>query len=413
GVPDAGSDRPRRAAILAAVVGNHVDQINIFLPLVALAPAMATLAGPASAASGTALVVMAMLLGRPIGSLLFGRIADRVGRTRTTRVALAGTAACTLLIAGLPSHEVLGAGTFVLLVALRFVGGIFLAGEYTAAVPLAMEWSSARRRGLFSGLVMSMAPAAQALIAFVTALLLAVLGPAEYAAWGWRASFVVGGCASLAMLLYYSRHVVDAPAEHVVAPERRGSVREVTAGAHGSAFWRVFTLMTGLWLMTNMVVITLTGRMGTDAGLPGGTVPVVMGVASVGQALVMALTGHLSTLVGRRAYFLWAAAVAAVTTPALWLWTFGGPHGVVTLAVCAVLLQVLTVSAYGPVGAYLSESFPSHVRSTGYGAAYSTSIVLPALHPYWLPPLASVVGRQPAVALVLLAAAALVALGAA
>ena len=122
-----------------------------------------------------------------------GRIADRAGRVLITQVALAGICLTTLLIALVPGHEVLGAGTFLAVLALRLLGGIFLGGEYTSAIPLAMEWSPPRRRGLVSGLIMSMAPWAQSTIAFATAALLALLGPATYAEWGWRLSFVAGG----------------------------------------------------------------------------------------------------------------------------------------------------------------------------------------------------------------------------
>lgn len=92
-----------RAAVRAGVVGNYVDQINIFLPVLALAPALSTIAGPHAGATTGAFVVVATLLGRPIGAMLFGRLADRLGRTRTTKVAIAGTAACSLLIA--PVHD--------------------------------------------------------------------------------------------------------------------------------------------------------------------------------------------------------------------------------------------------------------------------------------------------------------------
>ena len=78
--------REGRAALRAGVVGNWIDNIHVFLPLTALAPAMLVLAGPAAAASTGALIVIAMLLGRPIGGVMFGRIADRLGRTRTTRL---------------------------------------------------------------------------------------------------------------------------------------------------------------------------------------------------------------------------------------------------------------------------------------------------------------------------------------
>lgn len=70
-----------RAALRAGVVGNWIDNIHVFLPLIALSPALATVAGPTASASAEALVVIAMLLGRPVGGVVLGRVADRLGRT--------------------------------------------------------------------------------------------------------------------------------------------------------------------------------------------------------------------------------------------------------------------------------------------------------------------------------------------
>lgn len=402
-----------RAAVRAGVVGNYVDQVNIFLPVVALAPALVTLAGPHAGVTSGALVVVATLLGRPVGAMVFGRIADRVGRTRTTQVAIAGTAACSLLIAAVPTHASVGVLAIGAVVLLRFVGGVFLAGEYTSAIPLAMEWSPPRRRGLVSGLIMSMAPWAQSTIAFATAALLALLGPATYAEWGWRLSFVAGGLASLALLAYYSARVADAP--HVVRQREQADtrvpaalgLRAVLGGAYAGAFWQMFGLMSGLWLMTNMVVIAATGRLAADHGLDGGEVATVMGVASVAQALVMSTTGHWSTVLGRRRYFVGWGLAAAVLAPLLWLATMTA--AVLPFVVGVALLQVVTVCGYGPVGAYLCERFPAHVRSTGYGTAYSLSIVVPALWPWWLPRLEPLLGHDGAVVAVLVVGGLLVA----
>lgn len=408
-----------KAALRAGVVGNWIDNVHVFLPLTALAPAMLVLAGPAAAASTGALIVIAMLLGRPIGGVVFGRIADRLGRTRTTRIAIGGTAACALAIAAMPTHEVLGAGTIALILALRFLGGIFVAGEYSAAIPLAMEWSTARRRGLMSGLILSMAPWAQASIAFSVAGLLVVLGPDAYAAWGWRLLFVLGAALSLGMLLYYRRQVADAPVFHrrarqaAASPARpRAGVRDVLAGRWAPAFWQVFLLMSGLWLLTNSTVLLLTARLDTDSALPTTAVPVVMGIASVAQAVVMALAGHLSTLTGRRRLFLLWGATAALAGPLVW-WAAVTSPTLAGAAVCAAVLQVITVSAYGPVSAYLSERFPTEVRSTGYGMGYSLSLVLPALYPFYLPLIEPGLGRHGSVMAMVALGGVLVVLGAA
>lgn len=137
-----------RAALRAGVVGNRIDNVHVFLPLTALAPVIARLAGPAAATGTGAVIVIAMLLGRPVGGLVLGPVSGRLGRTRTTRPAIGGTASCALLIGCMPTHRVLGAGAIVLVLVLRFLGGVFVAGEYSAAIPLPTEWSAPGRRGL-------------------------------------------------------------------------------------------------------------------------------------------------------------------------------------------------------------------------------------------------------------------------
>lgn len=407
-----------RAALRAGVVGNWIDNIHVFLPLTALVPAMAIVAGPSAGASVGALVIIAMLLGRPLGGMIFGRISDRLGRTRTTRLAIAGTATCAGLIAVMPTHKLIGGWTIGLILLLRFLGGVFVAGEYSAAIPLAMEWSSPRIRGLASGVILSMAPWAQASIAFAVAVMLAALGPGRYAAWGWRVLFIIGAAMSIGMIVYYSRRVCDAPLFHRVGATRgvwratAPGVREVIAGTWAPAFRQVFTLMTGLWLLTDATVLILTARLRTDAGLTATATSWVMGVSSVGQAIFMALAGHWSTKVGRRRLLAWWGVSAALLGPLLW-WGAMSSSSAGRAALFAVVLQVATVSAYDPFSAYLSERFPTEVRSTGYVMGYSLSLIFPALYPFYLPGMEAVFGRLGAVLVLVILGGLLVVLGAA
>src|SRR5699024_1305441 len=163
-----------------------------------------------------------------------------------------------LAIAAMPTYEILGGWTIVGILVLRFLGGIFVAGQYSAAIPLAMEWSTPRRRGLMSGMILSMAPWAQASIAFAVTGLLVVLGPENYATWGWRVLFLIGALLSISLLVYYGRQVTDAPVfqrqTKAAAQQpgiRRPGVRDVLTGRWATTFWQVFLLMTGLWLLTN------------------------------------------------------------------------------------------------------------------------------------------------------------------
>lgn len=426
--PSSDQGRTGRKAVTGAVWGNFVDQVDIFLPVIALAPAAARLYGPAGAAAQTGVVFVATLLGRPLGAALFGHLADRHGRTMTTQVAIGGVAATTLALAAVPDHTVLGAGTVWAFVVLRFLGGIFLGGQYTAAVPLAMEWSAPRRRGLVSGLVMAMSPLANSAIAALTLLLVAVLGADGYASGGWRISFVIGGLLAAVMLGYYRRGVRDSV---VATAERPASTSSSTASSTSTAApsttspfvavvagpWRrqlaqVVLLMTGLWLYVQLTIPVLTAGLKVHPGLTPADVPLIMLFASLALVLGIAVAGALSQVVGRRRLLVGFGLATAVLAPASYL-AVGSARGLVAVTAAVVATQLTTSSGFGPIGAYLSERFPGAVRSTGYGVGYSVSIVLPSLYPFWLPPLQARLGATTAAAALLVLGGLLIALGAA
>ena len=422
-----------RAAIRAGVIGNLVDQLHIFLPVLALAPALPVLYATADSPNGSsigpsiALVVMALLIGRPVGAIIFGQIADHVGRTRTTQIAIGGTAFSTLLLGLTPSVQLVGGLTPWWILLCRFAGGVFLAGEYSAAIPLAMEWSKPRLRGWFSGLIMAMAPLAQSLIAFVTFGLLWLVGDDTYSHGVWRLSFFAGALASLGVLILYRRTVSDHPevtrarktayakskagnrrsqqntqsvtassAQSVAMSPQKPSLTDLLWGSSSRTFWHMFVLMSGMWCMTQMVAILIAQRLGSQVHLDARSVSLVMAAAAIAQGIAMALVGHASTLTRRRPMFIGWGIFATFAGPAAWYWavSFGSSAtvSIIQISLAVIVLQVVTVPIYGPVGAYLAEGFTAAVRSSGYGIAYSASIVLPALYPYYLPVLENWVG---------------------
>ncbi len=438
---------PRNPAIKAALASNYVDQFDIFVPVIALAPITAQLFGAENLARTAGLVFVATLIGRPLGALVFGPIADRIGRTRVSFITLVGISLTTYAIAVSADHTSWGAWTLYWIVAMRFLGGVFLGGQYSAAIPLAMEWATPKRRGLISGSIMAMSPLANATIAALTLGLLAGLGIDEYAAWGWRVPFYISGTLAAAMTIVYVLRVRDAQdstrltgsdllsnpdlpptaptSEHLtlsppistprnattISP-KTAALTEVTLGTHRGIFARVFLLMTGLWLLTNMAIPVVTRQLGALENLSANDVTLIMLCGTAASIVSMAACGHLSTLIGRRRFFIVAGVVIAAVAPTcyLLLWQASSTGAMIA---CVVGLQVFTVSAYGPIGAYLSERFPAHIRSTGYGLGYSLSIVVPALYPYFLPIVQERFGEYGAVAVLLALGGVCVALGSA
>jgi MFS transporter, AAHS family, 4-hydroxybenzoate transporter len=124
-------------------------------------------------------VFSAGLFGLMIGALIFGTIADRIGRKRIIVLSTAAFGIGTLL-------TVL-AQDAAWLVALRFLTGLGLGGAMPNAVALTSEFSPQRRRAT---IVMTMFAGFS-----IGAAVGGLLAPALIPAFGWRSVFMVGGLA--------------------------------------------------------------------------------------------------------------------------------------------------------------------------------------------------------------------------
>ena len=109
-----------RRAVWGAFVGFFVDNYDIFLPIIALAPAIGYFIPksipPATAAVASAMIFATTLIGRPIGAFIFGHFADTIGRKRTTIISVTGFAIVTLLIAILPGYEQWGSAVIFIFI---------------------------------------------------------------------------------------------------------------------------------------------------------------------------------------------------------------------------------------------------------------------------------------------------------
>src|SRR5580698_9852118 len=116
-------DAKRRNAIKGAFFSEFIDMFDIYLPVVVLSPVLFFFQPPHLSGGMEAilasLVFITTLIGRPVGALLFGMVADRTGRRKASIYSVTGFGVVTLLIALLPGYETLGVGSYWLLVLLR------------------------------------------------------------------------------------------------------------------------------------------------------------------------------------------------------------------------------------------------------------------------------------------------------
>ena len=384
-------DPRAKNAIRGAFFGFFVDMFDIYLPIVVLQPALIYFVSPDIGTVGKSIIggsiFAATLIGRPIGSFIFGHFADAMGRRRTTIIAVTGFGVCTLLMALLPGYEQWGIAAVILFVVLRLVDGVFLGGEYTAANPLAMEYSPKEKRGLYSAFVMSGYPLAFAAISAITTGLLFLLPAGDinspYVQWGWRIPFLIGAVLAFALVVYYVRSVDESE----LFEESGGSgapLRTLFSGQNLWNFLQVFVLMSGFWFTLQTVSAILPGLLGNPVGLSNTNVTITLVVSNLVLAGGYIAAGVTSQRVGRRPFLIAMGAIMAVVGTFLYyLLLSTPPESLLLIILLTTVFTVLIVSPWGLATAYINERFQTDIRASAFGIGYSLAVVIPSFYAYF------------------------------
>jgi len=330
------------------------------------------------------------LIARPVGSAIFGNLADKWGRRDTLMVTIVGYSTASALTAAIPTYDQVGWAAFWIYSALRFVLGIFVGGEYAAGHPFAMEYSAPRWRGMTSGIVQGAFSWGTALGAFVVAAFTAYFGQAAMQAYAWRYVFLTGLIPAV-VALYIRFAMPDTPV--FSEAKKRGSLEKVPFFSlfRPPALWTflsVFVFMTGLFFSSYSLFDFAMGIL-TRAGLSQGAASYYYAISGVAAAVAVTLWGLSSDFLGRRRALVVAGIVSAIlAVPSFYIWYLGAANNdVALLYLGAVLAGWLTQWPWGLVPVYLSERFATQRRASGVGFGYSSGIFISAWMPLYSIPL--------------------------
>ncbi|MFH0515902.1 MFS transporter [Streptomyces sp. M41] len=304
---------------------------------------------------------------RPVGAALFGRLGDRIGRRPVLIVVITLMTAATTLIGVLPTYATAGALAPWLLTFLRVLQGLSAGGEFGGAVAVLTECAPPGRRGLY-GAWQSFTVALGLLGgAGVAALLATVLTVEQLGDWGWRLPFLMTLPLGLGALWLRLR-LDETPAFEEAREAARPPVREV-AGAIALGAGRIMGWAAAGY--TFLVVLPSYLQSTLDATFQQALIATV--TANAGFAAAILPAGLLSDRLGRRAVMLTGALLVVVlAVPLLDLLQDPGVSRTVKgAAVCGAGAVVGLMAGPGP--AMLAELFPTTVRHTGLGLAYSLS----------------------------------------
>ena len=386
----------RKNAIKGAFFSEFIDMFDIYLPVVVLTPTLFFFQ-PAHLSAGmeailASLVFVTTLLGRPFGALLFGTMADRLGRRMASIYSVLGFGVVTLLIALLPGYETIGILSYCLLVLLRFFDGIFLGGGYTSAIPLAFEYSKKDRRGFVVGLIISGFPAAYVTINLVAMLMFAIFPlhgvHSPYAQWGWRIPFVIGAILAGILALHYVFNVSESEIWKSETNEGRETLplSDMVRGRNGRNLLQVLLLMTGFWLTQNIITIFVpTVLLVHWLHLTGFEMSSTLLVSYALLSFSYIGSGMLGQKIGRRRFFIITGPVIATVGAALmYLLASGRGLSLPMIILLVSVLAVIVTSPWGVIMTYINERFVTDVRATGFGIAFSFSIILPSFYAFYM-----------------------------
>jgi SHS family lactate transporter-like MFS transporter len=315
-----------------------------------------------------AFLTTATLIMRPIGALLFGLWADRVGRRVPLMVDVAFYSIVGFLCAFAPN--------FTVLLILRLLYGIGMGGEWGLGAALAMEKIPVERRGFFSGLLQEGYSFGYLLATLTSLLVINQLGLS------WRWLFGLSIIPALIILLIRTRvkesEVWQATQDRMKVTRTR--IRDVLRdGTIIRRFIYLVLLMTAFnWMShgTQDVYPTfLSATHNGGAGLSSEVARWIAVIYNIGAIIGGLVFGTLSQRFGRRHTIVFCAVLGLPIVP-----LFAYSQTAAMLCLGSFLMQVVVQGAWGVIPAHLTEMSPDAIRGFYPGVTYQLGNLLAAFN---------------------------------
>jgi MFS family permease len=338
---------------------------------------------------------------RPFGALVFGRIGDIVGRKYAFLVTLLIMGGATTVIGLLPTYAQIGVLAPIILVIIRIVQGLALGGEYGGAAVYVAEHVPDNKRGFYTSFIQITATLGLFVSLLVILIVRNSLSKDDFNAWGWRVPFLLS-IFLVGISVYIRSKMSESPLFAKLKKEGKTSKAPLKDSFGNTRNWKVIlTVLFGaaagqavIWYTAQFYVNTW---MKTQAKIPANTADTIVAIALLLGMPFFVVAGSLSDRFGRKSIMMAGNLIgAAAIYPAfLALKSAAGPITEVTPAVTDAAGKVTTPAVlvaqnpntvlmtliifglvlcvcmvYGPIAAFLVESFPAKIRYTSVSLPY-------------------------------------------
>lgn len=306
---------------------------------------------------------------RPLGALIFGHFGDRVGRKQMLVVSLLLMGVGTVAVGLLPTYDQVGILAPILLVVCRLVQGLALGGEWGGAVLMAVEHAPKGKRAFYGSWPQVGVPFGLVL-ATAMFFLVQLLPEDAMLAWGWRIPFLASAILVVTGL-YIRLKLEDSPAFRALKQNRRQE--KFPAGVVLRRAWRgvvLGALSNGAANIPFYMATVFALTYGAGDGVSRSTMLAAVCIASILQMATIPLAGVLCDRYGRRP-LLMIGSVATVAMAFPFFWLIDTRNTLAIFVALVIALPICHTLTYAPLASFLPEIFPTQLRYSGSGIAYT------------------------------------------
>lgn len=358
------ADARARHAFVAASLGWMLDSFDVMLYSLVLASLIQDPTLQLSTAVAGQLGALT-LLSAAAGGVVFGVLADRIGRKAALMWAVAiysvFTAACGLV------QNVTQLAIF------RILLGFGMGGEWATGVALVSETFPAKHRGKALAFVQSSWAIGYGLAAAVNLVVMPI--------WGWRGVFFVGVLPAI-FTLWIRRTVEEPEMWRRTSGEGRGRIGELFVA--GRASTTVFIILMNAcclfgWWGLNLWVpayLNLPPERG-GIGLSSAAMSWFVIAMQVGMWFGYVSFGYIADAIGRKRAYVLFVLMASILLP-----LYGNISTPTALLFLGPAVAFFGTGYYSGFGAVIAELYPTSVRATAAGVGYNVGRIASAAAPF-------------------------------
>ena len=361
--------------VISSYIGSTVEWFDFYIYSIASASVFNVLFFPNLGTTVGTLVAFATIaigyLIRPLGGVIYGHFGDRIGRKKMLVSSIVLMGVSTMLVGLMPTYAQVGLWAPLLLMALRMLQGLAVAGEWGGGLLMTLEHAGPGRRGLWS-CVIGMGMCSGLLLGTAAFGIVSHMPDSQLLTWGWRVPFLAA-VLLIGIGLWMRLGISESPV--FLEQKRREAAtqtRQRIPLVHVlKTQWRQ-VLQAALMVSGPFVISALISPFSiayaVQAGFPRVDALNAATMAALCQVIGMFIGGWLSDKVGRRPVFMVGAVLMATNIFALLHLATLHDYGYLVLGFA--LAGLSHGFMFGPLGAFITELFTTSTRFTGASLGY-------------------------------------------